>query len=117
MLTPAVATATFHRRRRGVRQEGLGTPIFLEEIEEIDDNHFYEYMFIWNTCAACPMGSPARERCGTGRKAASTGELETAAAHLCTPYKSIRRHICLLGVGCCRVGSDSATMHNCGTEA
>lgn len=36
---------------------GLGTPVNLGE------NDYCEYIFLWNTCAACPMSSPIRQNC------------------------------------------------------
>jgi hypothetical protein len=37
---------------------GLGSPVFVDEFKKC------EYVFVWNTCAACPIGHPARDNCG-----------------------------------------------------
>lgn len=43
---------------------GLGSPVFVDEFKKC------EYVFVWNTCAACPVGHPARENCGRARRSA-----------------------------------------------
>jgi len=45
----------------------LGTPAFIDEFKKC------EYVFVWNTCAACPIGHPARANCGGSAPVASRG--------------------------------------------
>lgn len=43
------------------KDDPLGTPYFVDEFKTC------EYVFVWNTCAACPLGHPYREKnCGEG---------------------------------------------------
>eukprot|EP00038_Savillea_parva_P029641 m.72422 g.72422 ORF g.72422 m.72422 type:complete len:396 (-) comp8782_c1_seq1:3137-4324(-) len=37
----------------------LQSPAFIDEFKKC------EYVFVWNTCAACPIGHPARTACGS----------------------------------------------------
>ena len=40
--------------------EGLGEPVF---VQEGTSGSLCEYFFAWNSCAACPLGDPARAKC------------------------------------------------------
>eukprot|EP00041_Stephanoeca_diplocostata_P018349 m.383810 g.383810 ORF g.383810 m.383810 type:complete len:408 (-) comp20984_c0_seq3:209-1432(-) len=47
---------------------GLGSPVFLDEFVKC------KYVFVWNTCAACPLGHPSRENCGGDMQSYCTKE-------------------------------------------
>lgn len=46
---------------------GIGSPVFFEETAKC------RYLFIWATCAACPVGSAERDLCATGSFGAAHG--------------------------------------------
>ena len=69
-------------RARPFLASSQGEPVFLDE-REIEDpatglRILLEYQFIWNTCAACPMHTRARQMCNKG--GASNSALITGPA-------------------------------------